>query len=76
MIILAPPCHPWEPVKVSEEAIARIHCLICGAPFCGVASSGVLLGRYGVGEGWRRDGRRHQPPSDDRAEAAGSRPRP
>ncbi len=33
MIILAPPCHPWEPVKVSEEAIARIHCLICGAPF-------------------------------------------
>jgi hypothetical protein len=33
MIILAPPCHPWEPVKVPEEAAARVHCLICGEPF-------------------------------------------
>jgi hypothetical protein len=33
MIILAPPCHPWEPVKVPEEATARVHCLICGDPF-------------------------------------------
>lgn len=33
MIILAPPCHPWEPVKVPEEATARVHCLICGEPF-------------------------------------------
>jgi hypothetical protein len=33
MIILGPPCHPWEPVKVPEEATARVHCLICGEPF-------------------------------------------
>jgi hypothetical protein len=33
MIILAPPCHPWEPVKVPEETTARVHCLICGEPF-------------------------------------------
>jgi hypothetical protein len=33
MIILASPCHPWEPVKVPEEATVRVHCLICGEPF-------------------------------------------
>ena len=33
MIILAPPCHSWEPVKVPAEAAARVCCLICGAPF-------------------------------------------
>jgi hypothetical protein len=33
MIILVPPCHPWEPVKVPEEAAARVYCLICGEPF-------------------------------------------
>ena len=33
MIILAPPCHPWEPVKVPEEAAARVCCLMCGEPF-------------------------------------------
>ena len=31
MIILAPPVHPWEPVKVPEVA-ARVHCLVCGKP--------------------------------------------
>ena len=35
MIILAPPCHPWEPVKVPEETTARVHCLVCGEPFSG-----------------------------------------
>lgn len=33
MIIVAPPCHPWEPVKVPEEASPRVHCLICGEQF-------------------------------------------
>lgn len=33
MIIVAPPCHSWEPVKVPDEATARVYCLICGEPF-------------------------------------------
>ncbi|SRR6266568_2779615 len=33
MIILAPPCHPWEPVKVPEDATARVYCLLCGKAF-------------------------------------------
>ena len=33
MVIAVPPCHPEEPVKVPETALARIHCLICGEPF-------------------------------------------
>jgi hypothetical protein len=33
MIILAPPCHSWEPVKVPEEATGRVYCLVCGEPF-------------------------------------------
>lgn len=33
MIIVASPCHPWEPIKVPEEAASQVHCLICGAPF-------------------------------------------
>jgi hypothetical protein len=33
MVIVAPPCHPWEPVKVPEEHRSPIHCLVCGAPF-------------------------------------------
>ena len=33
MIIVAPPCHPWEPIKVPEDATSRVFCLICGLPF-------------------------------------------
>ena len=33
MIIVVPPCHPWEPVKVPGEAAARVHCLICAEAF-------------------------------------------
>lgn len=33
MIIVAPPCHSWEPVKIPEEAAAQVHCLICGESF-------------------------------------------
>lgn len=33
MVIVEPPCHPNEPIKVPEEAAARVHCLICGSEF-------------------------------------------
>jgi hypothetical protein len=33
MVIVAPPCHPWEPIKVPEGATGEVHCLICGAAF-------------------------------------------
>ncbi|TFC27614.1 hypothetical protein E3O55_11985 [Cryobacterium sp. MDB1-18-2] len=33
MVIVAPPCHSWEPVKVPEDAEIPFHCLICGAAY-------------------------------------------
>jgi ribosomal protein S27E len=33
MVIVEPPCHPHEPVKVPDAATSRVHCLICGAAF-------------------------------------------
>jgi hypothetical protein len=33
MIIVGPPCHPWEPIKVPEDATTRAFCLICGEAF-------------------------------------------
>lgn len=33
MVIVEPPCHPNEPLKVPEEAASRVHCLVCGEPF-------------------------------------------
>ena len=33
MVIVEPPCHPAEPVKVPENAPGPYHCLICGSPF-------------------------------------------
>lgn len=33
MVIVEPPCHPNEPLKVPEEATARVFCLVCGTPF-------------------------------------------
>lgn len=33
MIIVAPPCHPWEPVKVPEDRLTQIYCLRCGRQF-------------------------------------------
>lgn len=33
MVIVEPPCHPNEPIKVPEEATERLHCLICGNAF-------------------------------------------
>ena len=33
MVAVEPPCHPNEPLKVPEDAVGRLHCLICGAGF-------------------------------------------
>lgn len=33
MIILASPCHAWEPIKVPDETQAPVHCLVCGQAF-------------------------------------------
>ena len=33
MVIVEPPCHPNEPLKVPEEATARLYCLVCGLHF-------------------------------------------
>ena len=33
MIIVEPPCHTNEPLKVPEEDAARVHCLVCGMLF-------------------------------------------
>jgi hypothetical protein len=33
MIAVEPPCHPDEPIKVSEEWDKELHCLVCGKIF-------------------------------------------
>jgi hypothetical protein len=33
MVIVASPCHAWEPVKVPESRNGPLYCLICGAAF-------------------------------------------
>jgi hypothetical protein len=33
MMIIASPCHSYEPVKVPEDATGTFHCLVCGTPF-------------------------------------------
>lgn len=33
MVIVEPPCHPNEPIKVPEEVTSSVHCLICGERF-------------------------------------------
>jgi len=33
MVMVEAPCHPWEPVKISEDWTATIYCLVCGAEF-------------------------------------------
>jgi len=33
MIAVEPPCHPEEPIKVSEEWDEELHCLVCGKVF-------------------------------------------
>jgi ribosomal protein S27AE len=33
MVMITPPCHPWEPVKVPEGTRAPFFCLVCGAAY-------------------------------------------
>jgi len=33
MVAVASPCHPWEPIKVTEDWQESIHCLVCGTEF-------------------------------------------
>lgn len=33
MVIVEPPCHSNEPLKVPEDSTERLHCLICGTAF-------------------------------------------
>ncbi|MEO6116273.1 MAG: hypothetical protein ABIP33_07810 [Pseudolysinimonas sp.] len=33
MAMIAPPCHPWEPVKVPDESSAPYYCLLCGEAY-------------------------------------------
>lgn len=33
MEMIASPCHPWEPVKVSAPANSPYYCLVCGEPY-------------------------------------------
>lgn len=33
MVMVEPPCHSNEPLKVPEEATRRIFCLVCGTAF-------------------------------------------
>lgn len=33
MVIVEPPCHSNEPLKIPESATNRVHCLVCGEPF-------------------------------------------
>lgn len=33
LVIVEPPCHPWEPLKVAEDWEDPLHCLVCGNTF-------------------------------------------
>lgn len=33
MMIVASPCHGWEPIKVPDDSSSPLHCLVCGARF-------------------------------------------
>lgn len=33
MMIIASPCHAWEPVKVPEGSTSPFYCLVCGRAF-------------------------------------------
>jgi hypothetical protein len=33
MVIVEPPCHPNEPLKVPEDSLDALHCLVCGSDF-------------------------------------------
>ena len=33
MVIVASPCHAYEPVKVPADHRGQLHCLVCGSAF-------------------------------------------
>ena len=33
MTMVTSPCHTWEPIKVPDDHVGRMHCLVCGAAF-------------------------------------------
>ncbi|GAB3129097.1 hypothetical protein [Glaciibacter psychrotolerans] len=33
MMIIASPCHSWEPIKVPDETASPVHCIVCGQAF-------------------------------------------
>ena len=33
MVIVSPPCHAYEPIKLPEDVPGPFHCLICGTAF-------------------------------------------
>ncbi len=33
MGVVTSPCHPWEPIKITEDWTEAVHCLICGERF-------------------------------------------
>lgn len=33
MMIVLSPCHSWEPIKVPDSTVGKLHCLVCGQPF-------------------------------------------
>lgn len=33
MVLVEPPCHDWEPLKIMDDWVSPVHCLICGASF-------------------------------------------
>lgn len=33
MVIVEPPCHPVERLKVPDDSTERVYCLVCGVPF-------------------------------------------
>lgn len=33
MVIVEPPCHPNEPLKIPEQTSEHVHCLVCGHSF-------------------------------------------
>lgn len=33
MTVVTSPCHPWQPVKIPDDAKSPLHCLVCGATY-------------------------------------------
>lgn len=33
MVVVEPPCHAWEPIKIADEWAGTLYCLVCGEQF-------------------------------------------